>query len=146
MVLAYHKDVATELYVPIAFAFLGLVTLLLYRRLREPPRGVGNGRPNWPAAAAIVLALVAALGIAVAWLVPTEAESGVRRTIGDVGIVIAMVYQLVVGPLLGLAGVNLVRSRGHKLLAVVGFVMGYAGLAWAAGSLVACVVSDGCFH
>ena len=146
MPLAYHKDVPTELYVPIALAVLGAVAVLLYRRLREPPPGVGSGRPNWPATAAIALGLVAVTCIGLAWLVPTEAESGVRRTIGDVAIVITLAYTFVVGPLLGVAAVNRVHSRGQKLRAIIGFLVGFVGFAWGVGAMVACIVSDGCFH
>lgn len=146
MPLAYHKDVPTELYVPIAFAVLGVVALLLYRRLREPPSGDAGGRSNWPATAAIVLGLLAIAAASVAWFVPTEAESGVRRTIGDVGIVVALAYEFVVGPLLGLAGISLVRRRGQKRRAIFGFLFGFVGVAWGVGAMVACMVSDGCFH
>jgi hypothetical protein len=146
MPLAYHRDVPTELYVPIALGVLGLVTLLLYWRLREPPPENGTDRSNRPATAAIVLGLAALAGVGAAWLVPTEAESGVRRTIGDVGLVVAFAYTLAVGPVLGIAAVSLVRTRGQKLRAIVAFLVGFFGLAWAVGALVACGVSDGCFH
>jgi FtsH-binding integral membrane protein len=146
MPLAYHKDVPTELYVPIAFAVLGVLAFLLYKGLREPPLGDAGGRSNWPAKAAIVLGLAAIAAATLAWFIPIEAESGVRRTIADVGIVIALVYALVVGPLLGLVGITLVRSRGHRRQAIFGFLFGFVGLAWAVGTMVACIVSDGCFH
>jgi hypothetical protein len=146
MPLAYHKDVPTELYVPIAMALLAGATLLLYRRLREPPQGDKTGRSNWAATAAIVLGLVAVVAYGLSWVVPTEAETGVRRTIGDVGIVITLVYVVAVGPLLGIAGATLVKTRGQKLRAIIGFLFGFVGFAWAAGSMVACIVSDGCFH
>jgi len=146
MPLAYHKDVPTELYVPIALAVLGAVTLLLYRRLREPLPDDHPDRSNWPATAAILLGLVALAALGVGWLVPGEAESGVRRTIGDVGLVVALAYAYAVGPVLGIAGVNLVRTRGQKMRAIVGFVLGFLGFAWGAGAIVACWVSDGCFH
>jgi hypothetical protein len=146
MPLAYHKDVPTELYVPIALAMLGAVAVLLYWRLRNPPPGVRSGRPNSPATAAIALGLVAVTCIGLAWLVPTEAESGIRRTIGDVAIVIVLAYAFVVGPLLGVAAVNRVRSRGQKLRAIVGFLFGFVGFAWGVGQMVACGVSDGCLH
>ena len=146
MPLAYHKDVPTELYVPIALAALGGVTLLLYRRVREPPRGVDRSRPNWAATAAIALGLVAAAAYGLAWVVPTEAESGIRRTIGDVCLVVTLAYALAVGPVLGAVGLNLVISRGQKVRATIGFLVGYVGLAWALGGTVACLVSDGCFH
>jgi hypothetical protein len=113
MPLAYHKDVPTELYVPIAFAVLGVVALLLYTRLREPALGNAGGRSNWAATAAIVLGLVAAATLA--WFIPTEAETGVRRTIGDVGVAIALAYALLVGPALGLAAMILVRRRGQNV-------------------------------
>jgi hypothetical protein len=54
MTLAYHKDVPTEVYVPIAMAFLAGATFLLFRRLREPPRAtnrpiqLGRTRSNRP--------------------------------------------------------------------------------------------------
>jgi hypothetical protein len=146
MPLAYHVDVPTEVYVPIAFAVLGAVTLLLYRRLREPPPDDRDDRSNRPATVAIVLGLVALAAYGVAWLVPTEAESGVRRTIGDVGLVVVLGYAYAVGPVLGVAGVRLVRTRGQKMRAIVGFVLGFLGFAWGVGSIVACIVSDGCFH
>jgi hypothetical protein len=146
MPLAYHKDVPTEVYVPIALAVLGVVTLLLYWRLREPPPDDRSDRSNRPATAAIGLGLVALAGLGVGWLVPGEAESGVRRTIGDVGLVAALAYAYAVGPVLGIAGVNLVRIRGQKMRAIVGFVLGFLGFAWGAGAIVACWVSDGCFH
>ena len=146
MPLAYHKDVPTELYVPIAFAVLGVLAVLFYRRLREPPLGDSSGRSNWPATAAIVLGLVAFAATSLAWFIPTEAESGLRRTIGDAGILIALAYALVVGPLLGLAGITLVRRRGQKGRAILGFLLGFAGVAWGVGVMVACMVSDGCFH
>ena len=143
--LAYHKDVPTELYVPIALAALGLVSLLIYRRLREPPTESVH-QTNWPATAAIALGLVAVAAIGIAWLVPTEAESGVRRTIADVALVFVMAYELGVGPALGIVGVSRVRSSGGKVRAIAGFVIGFAGVAWFAGAMVACAVSDGCFH
>jgi uncharacterized membrane protein YfcA len=143
---AYHKDVPTELYVPIALAVLAVVALLLFVRLREPPPGERSNRSNWPATAAIVLGLVALAAVGAAWLIPTEAESGVRRTIGDVGIVIALAYEFTVGPILGVAGVSLVRSRGQRLRAIFGFLVGFFGFAWGVGVIVACWVSDGCFH
>jgi hypothetical protein len=146
MPIAYHKDVPTEVFVPIAMAFLAVATLLLHRRLRGPPPGDETGRSNWGATAAIVVGLAAAMAYGLSWIVPTEAETGVRRTIGDVGIVIALAYVLAVGPLLGIAGVTLVDTRGHKLRAIIGFLFGFVGLAWAVGSIVACIVSDGCFH
>lgn len=146
MPLAYHKDVPTELYVPIAFAVLGVVAFLLYTRLREPALVNAGGRSNWAASAAIVLGLVAIAAATLAWFIPTEAETGVRRTIGDVGIVIALAYALLVGPILGLAAMILVRRRGQKRRAIVGFLIGFAGVAWVAGAMVACMVSDGCFH
>jgi hypothetical protein len=90
--------------------------------------------------------LVAALAYGLSWVVPTEAETGVRRTIGDVGIVIALAYILAVGPLLGIAGAMLVETREQKLRATIGFLFGFVGLAGAVGSMVACTVSDGCFH
>jgi hypothetical protein len=40
----------------------------------------------------------------------------------------------------------LVRSRGQKRRAIVGFLIGFAGVAWSVGAMVACMVSDGCFH
>jgi hypothetical protein len=146
MLLAYHKDVPTEVYVPIAMACLAAVTLLLSGLLREPPEGDQTGRSNWAATAAIGLGLAAAVAYALSWSVPTEAETGVRRTIGDVGIVIALAYILAVGPILGVKGVMLVDTRGQKLRAIIGFLFGLVGFAWAVGSIVACVVSDGCFH
>jgi MFS family permease len=146
MTLAYHKDVPTELYVPIAFAVLGVVAFLLYTRLREPALGNAGDRSNWAATAAIVLGLVAIAAATLAWFSPTEAETGVRRTIGDVGIVVALAYALLVGPVLGLAAMILVRSRGQIRRAIVGFLIGFAGVAWAVGAMVACMVSDGCFH
>jgi cytochrome bd-type quinol oxidase subunit 2 len=146
MPLAYHTDVPTETYVPIALAILGVVTLVLVWRLREPPPGDLDERFNWPAAAAIVLCLVALAAYGVAWLVPTEAESGVRRTIADVCLIVVLAYVFAVGPVLGIAGVSLVRSRGQKLAAIAGFLLGCFGLASAIGALVACGVSDGCFH
>ena len=146
MPLAYHKDVPTELYVPIAFAVLGVLAFLLHRRLREPPLGDAGGRSNWPATVAIVLGLVAIAAATLAWFIPTEAENGVRRTISDVGIVMALAYVFLVGPLLGLGGITLVRKRGQKRRAVLGFLFGFVGLAWAVGAMVACMVSDGCFH
>jgi hypothetical protein len=146
MALAYHKDVPTEVYVPIAIALLAGATFLLYRRLREPPQGDKTGPSNWGANAAIILGLAAASAYGLSWVVPTEAESGVRRTIGDVGIVIALGYILAVGPLLGIAGATLVGTRGQKLRATVGFVFGFVGFAWVVGAMVACMVSDGCFH
>ena len=146
MLLAYHKDVPTEIYVPIAMALLAGATFLLYRRLREPPQGDETRRSNWAATAAIVLGLVAVAAYALSWLVPTEAESGARRTIGDVGIVITLVYVVAVGPVLGITGVRRVETQGQKLRAIIGFLFGFVGVAWAAGSIVACIVSDGCFH
>lgn len=146
MPLAYHKDVPTELYVPIALAALGVVAFLFYRALREPAPGAAGDRSNWAATAAIVLGLVAIASWTVAWFVPTEAESGVRRTIGDVGIVIALAYALLVGPALGFVALILVRSRGQKRRAILGFLLGFFGVAWGIGAMVACIVSDGCFH
>ena len=146
MLLAYHKDVPTEVYVPIAMACLAGVTLLLAGLLREPPEGATVGRSNWAATAAIGLGLAAAVAYAFAWFVPTEAETGVRRTIGDVGIVIALAYVLALGPFLGVTGAVLVGTRGQKLRAIIGFLVGFVGFAWVVGSLVACGVSDGCFH
>jgi hypothetical protein len=145
MALGYHKDVPTEVFVPIAMAFLAGATLLIHRRLRGPPPG-DETRANWGATAAIVLGLAAATAYGVAWIVPTEAETGFRRTIGDVGIVITLAYVLAVGPLLGIAGVTLVGTTGQKRRAIIGFFVGFVGLAWAVGSMVACIVSDGCFH
>ena len=121
-------------------------TFLLYRRLPEPPPGDKSGRSNWGATAAIVLGLAAAGAYGLSWVVPTEAETGVRRTIGDVGIVIALGYILAVGPFLGIAGATLVETRGQKLRAIIGFLFGFVGFGCAAGSIVACIVSDGCFH
>jgi hypothetical protein len=112
----------------------------------ENRHGRQTGRSNWAAPAAIVLGLVAALAYGLSWVVPTEAETGVRRTIGDVGIVIALAYILAVGPLLGIAGAMLVETREQKLRATIGFLFGFVGLAGAVGSMVACTVSDGCFH
>jgi hypothetical protein len=40
----------------------------------------------------------------------------------------------------------LVRRRGQKRRAIVGFLIGFAGIAWGAGVMVACMISDGCFH
>jgi hypothetical protein len=142
--LAYHKDVPTEFYVPIALVTLGLVSLFIYRRLREPPTEVRT--TNWPATAAIALGLVAVAAIGIAWSLPTQAESGVRRTIADVALLFAMVYELGAGPALGIVGISRVRSSGGKVRAIVGFVIGFAGVAWFAGAMVACIVSDGCFH
>jgi hypothetical protein len=63
-----------------------------------------------------------------------------------VGLVVTLVYVYAVGPVLGIAAVNLVRTRGQKLRAIVGFVLGFFGFAWSVGAIVACGVSDGCFH
>jgi len=90
--------------------------------------------------------VAAAVAYGLSWVLPTEAETGVRRTIGDVGIVIALAYILAVGPLLGIAGATLVETRGQKLRAIIGFLFGFVGFAWAVGSMIACIVSDGCFH
>lgn len=143
--LAYHRDVPTEAYVPIALATLGLVSVFIYRRLREPQTENVHGT-NWPATAAIALGLVAVVAIAVAWLLPTEAESGVRRTIADVALLIVLAYVLAAGPALGIVGISRVRSSGGKIRAMAGFVIGFAGVAWFAGAMAACMVSDGCFH
>ena len=144
--LAYHKDVPTELYVPLAFAVLAVAAFLLYRGLREPALHDAGGRSNWGATGAIALGLVALAATTLAWFLPTEAETGARRTIGDVSIVIALVYALLVGPVLGLAAIILVRSRGQKRRAIGGFLFGFAGVAFSVGAIVACMVSDGCFH
>lgn len=145
MPLAYHKDVPTEFYVPIALATLGLVSLFIYRRLREPPTESVH-RTNWPATVAIALGMVAAAAIGIAWFLPTEAESGARRTIADVALLFVIAYELGAGPALGIVGVSRVRSSGGKVRATAGFVIGFAGVAWFAGAMVACIVSDGCFH
>lgn len=144
--LAYHKDDRDEVYLPISFLILGVVTLLVYRRLRESSAANGSEGSNWAATAAIVVFLVAVAGYAVAWFVPTEAESGVRRTIGDVGIVVVLAYTYAVGPLLGVAGVKLVRTRGQRHRAIVGFLFGCAGFTYGVGAMVACWITESCAH
>jgi protein-S-isoprenylcysteine O-methyltransferase Ste14 len=145
MPLAYHEDVDFEFFIPAAFVLLGLLTLVLYRRLREPADGA-DSRSNWAGTAAIGLAVLAAGLYGLAWIVPTEAETGIRRTIADVCLVATMLYALVVGP--GLAGkaVQLVRTRGERRRALLAFFVGNAGLAWFVGAMVACTVTDACFH
>jgi hypothetical protein len=83
MPLAYHKDVDFEFFTPAAFVLLGLLTLVLYRRLREPDDGA-DSRSNWAGTAVIALAVLAAVLYGLAWIVPKAAESGVSRTIADV--------------------------------------------------------------
>ena len=145
MPLAYHEDVDFELFIPAAFVLLALLTFVLYRRLREPDDGA-DPRSNWAATAAIALGVLAALLYGLAWIVPTEAETGVRRTIADVCLVATISYVLVVGPGLGMTAIQLVRTRGQKLRALIGFFLGMAGFAWFVGALVACTVTDACFH
>jgi Na+/citrate or Na+/malate symporter len=145
MPLAYHKDVDFEFFIPAAFVLLGLMTLVLYWRLREPDDR-GDPRSNWAGTAVIALAVLAAVLYGLAWIVPTEAESGVRRTIADVCLLATMAYALLVGPVLGVKAAQLVPTRGEKRRALLGFFVGNAGLAWFVGAMVACTVTDACFH
>lgn len=120
MPLAYHKDVDFEFFIPAGFVLLGLLTLVLYRRLREPDDGA-DSRSNWAGTAVIALAVLAAVLYGLAWIVPTEAESGVRRTIADVCLLATMAYALLVGPVLGVKAAQLVPTGGERRRALLGF-------------------------
>jgi hypothetical protein len=144
MVLACQENLVLGVFASAAFLLLGLVTFILHRRLREPADDAASG-PNLAATAAIALAVLAALLYGLAWIVPTEAESGVRRTIADACLIGTFLYAFGVGPGLGASGVQRVRTQGQKSRALIGFFIGNAGLAWFVAVLAACSVIGDCF-
>jgi hypothetical protein len=145
-VLAYHADdeiaraVATgEIVIGVLLVVIGIALLW---RLRGAPAG---GRNGWARAAAAV----ASVGIAAYLLyhfIP-ESDDPSNAVLGLFYALLLLMMAVGVGaPFVAILGLGNVRDSGERRLAVAAFVASLVlpGIFFA--NLVACAVTDACFH
>jgi hypothetical protein len=143
--LAYHaedeiaRDVARGEIV-LAFVLI-VIGIALMRRLEGAPPGRNH--------VARVAAAVAAVGIAayaLNKLIPYgDDPNGALVTLGLSLFFVEFAVGLV-GPVLAILGLQAVRGNGERRLAVVAFIISLVLPGIFAANVVACAVTDACFH
>lgn len=144
--LAYHRDDEIDRVVAMGEIAVGLVLLVigiaLMRRLEDAPVGGPNRLARFAA-------LVVGIGIAAYALgraLPDGDElSGALLALAAALLLIVFVVGLV-GPILATFALDRVRSDGEGRLAVVTFVASLALPGIFVANVVACYVTDACFH
>ena len=145
-VLAYHADDEIAHAVTTGKIVLGVVLVLigvaLLLRLRGAP-ALGRNRM------ARIAALVVGIGIAAYVLyrvIPYGDDPGDALVGLGYGLLLLMMAVAVGGPFLAILGLERVKHSGESLLAVAAFVASLVlpGIFFA--NLIACAVTDACFH
>ena len=144
--LAYHADDEITRVVTIGEVFLGMalvvIGLALMHRLQGAPEG---GRNRWARRAAVVVGL----GIAAYVLhraIPYGDDPSDPLVGLAVGLLLLMLAVGVVGPFFAIWGLEGVRQSGERRLAVVAFVASLVLPGIFLANVVACAVTDACFH
>ena len=147
-VLAYHADdeiaravAIGEIVLAVILAVVGLAVL---RSLRGAPSG---GRNRWARAASIV----AGIGIAayvVSRIIPSGDEDDPRDVVIGLALALFLLEWLIgiVGPVLAIQGLGRVRYDGERRLAAAAFVASLVLPAIFFANVIACAVTDACFH
>ena len=145
-VLAYHADDEIARAVAngeiVIGALLVVIGIALLWRLRGAPAGGRNRMAR-------IAALVVGIGIAayVLYRVIPYGDDPSSALVGlGFGLLLLMLAAGVGGPFLGILGLEQVRHSGERHLAVAAFVASLVlpGIFFA--NLIACVVTDACFH
>jgi hypothetical protein len=142
--LAYDADDEIDRVVVIGEIVLGVVLIViglaLMRRLQGAPE---RGRNRWARRAAVVVAL--GIGAyALGRLIPDDSDQPLLA----LAIALFLVTWLVgvAGPVLAVFGLDLVRYQGERRLAVAAFVASLVLPGIFVANVVACAVTDACFH
>ena len=144
--LAYHADdeIARALAVGevVIGALLILIGVALLRRLRGAPPG---GR-NPTARAAAVIAVIGVAAYLVYHFLPDEDDPSDALVGLGFALLLMMLAVGVVGPFVAIWGLERVMTSGERRLAVAAFVASFVlpGIFFA--NVIACAVTDACFH
>jgi hypothetical protein len=145
-VLAYHADDEIARAVAIGEIVIGallvVIGIALLRRLRGAPPG---GRNPTARAAAVIAAIGVAAYLVYHFLPDEDDPSDALLGLGY-ALFLLMLAVGVVGPFVAIWGLERVKASGERRLAVAAFVANLVlpGIFFA--NVIACAVTDACFH
>ena len=146
--LAYHADDEIARAVAKGEIVIGAVLVAIGITLLLRLRGAPAGRRNRWARAACVVAGTGIAAYAVSRSLPTGEEDDPSDLLIGFALAIFLLEWLIgiVGPVLAIQGLGRVRYEGERGLAVAAFVASLVlpGIFFA--NLIACAVTDACFH
>lgn len=146
-VLAYHADdeiarAVTTGEIVIA-AILVVIAIALLLRLRGAPT---EGRNRMARIAATVAAIGIGAYVAAYRVIPYGDDPGDALVALGFGLLMLMLAVGVVGPFLAILGLERVRESGERVLAVAAFVASLVLPGIFVANVIACAVTDACFH
>jgi hypothetical protein len=143
--LAYHADdeIARDVArgeIVLAFVLI-VIGIALMRRLEGAPSG-----RNLVARIAAAVVAVGIVAYALNRVIPYGDDPNKALVTLGISLLLVEFAAGVVGPILGIRALQYVRSRGERRLAVLAFVMSLVLPGILAANVVACAVTDACFH
>lgn len=143
--LAYHADDEIARVETVGYVVLGVLLAVVGFVLMWRIRGAPRGRNRLARLAAVVAAIgIGAYGL-LRWAPLDDDPSGVALALLYLVLLLPFVAG-VAGPVLAVTGLGRVAMHGERSLAVLAFVSSLVVPGLFVVSVVACVITDACFH